>query len=255
MKLSILVLFLSASLWAHTYATTFPLTQNPIAENGLWFNGLSQGLDWTNILTLANTKAYGSGSGVNPGYDDSTAALQGASASWASGQSATGTVFISAVNNAYDQEVEIRLNTTISAHSITGYSCTFSIKTDGSQYFQVGRWNGPFGNFTSLGSAVTGIGPVVNGDIVSCQRVGGTITMYRNGSSINTATDSTYTAGSPGIGTDLDNNGSSTNGNFGFSQFTATDNTASTHSWNSASWSGGNAWGGTPGWNSFGDWQ
>jgi len=221
-----LILFCTSLAWARTYSTSFPLTENPISEGGKWVNGGATGLDWTNIRTTANVKAYGSNSGINPGYDDSTAVLQNIGP-WGPNQTASGVVFLSSVTNGYDQEVEIRLNTTISAHSITGYSCTFSVRNNGGQYFQVGRWNGPFGNFTLLGTAVIGITPVVNGDTVSCQRVGSVITMYHNGVSINSATDTTYTGGSPGIGTNLDNNGSSTNANFGFSSFSATDGVSS----------------------------
>src|SRR5580693_8331117 len=137
------ILFCTSLAWARTYSTSFPLTENPISEGGKWVNGRATGLDWTNILTTANVKAYGSNSGINPGYDDSTAVLQNIGP-WGPNQTLSGVVFLSSVNNGFDQEVELRLNTTISAHSITGYSCTFSLRNDGGQYFQVGRWNGPF---------------------------------------------------------------------------------------------------------------
>jgi len=42
----ILILFLlsGVSLSARTYKTSFPLTENPISENGNWVNGQAQGL-------------------------------------------------------------------------------------------------------------------------------------------------------------------------------------------------------------------
>ena len=211
---------------SNSYATNFPLTENPISEGGKWVNGGTTGLDWTNIRTTASVKAYGTSSGVNRGYDDSTAVLQGY-ATWGKNQSATGVVYLSSATTAYDQEVELRLNTTIAAHSITGYECNYSTHTDGTQYSQIVRWNGALGNFTPLGSLATGIPQLANGDTLTCQNVNGVITMYRNGAVINSVTDTTYTGGSPGIGTDLDNNGASTNGNFGFSSFSASDSVSS----------------------------
>ena len=145
---------------------------------------------------------------------------------WGPNQVASAVVYLNSPGNTQDPELEIRLNVTIAAHSITGYECTFSVKNDGSQYAGFGRWNGPFGNFTALGTLATGITPLANGDTISCQNVGGVITMYHNGTAINTATDTTYTAGSPGIGTDLDGSGGSgggKNGLFGFSSFSAAD--------------------------------
>ncbi len=218
-----------AALANNSYSTSFPLTENPICENKgngcIWVNGGTTGLDWTNILTTANVKAYGSSSGIAPGYDDSTAVLQNYG-TWGPNQVASAVVYLNSPGNTQDPELEIRLNVTIAAHSITGYECTFSVKNDGSQYAGFGRWNGPFGNFTPLGTLATGITTLANGDTISCQNVGGVITMYHNGTAINTATDTTYTAGSPGIGTDLDGSGGSgggKNGLFGFSSFSAAD--------------------------------
>jgi hypothetical protein len=211
-----------ATVANNSYSTNFPLTENPISEGGKWVNGGTTGLDWTNIRTTANVEAYGTSSGSGMGYDDSTAVLQN-DGTWGPNQHASGVVYLNSSGNAHDPEVELRLNVTIAAHSITGYECTFSAKNDGTQYFGVTRWNGPFGDFTPLGSTVTGITPLANGDSIACNNVGGTLSMYHNGILINSVTDTTYTEGSPGIGTDLDSNGSSINGTFGFSSFSASD--------------------------------
>src|SRR5580693_498626 len=104
------ILFCTSLAWARTYSTSFPLTENPISEGGKWVNGGATGLDWTNIRTTANVKAYGSSSGTGNGNDDSTAVLQ--TGTWGSNQTASGVVFLSSANTAYDQEVELRLNTT-----------------------------------------------------------------------------------------------------------------------------------------------
>ena len=206
----------------NTYSTTFPATENPISEGGKWVNGGTTGLDWTNILTLANVKAYGSSTGSGQGYDDSTAVLQNIGFTWGPNQTATGVVYLNSSGNAHDPEVELLLNFTIAAHNATGYVCDYSVKNDGTQYFGIGRWNGPFGNFTPITTTVTGITPLANGERITCNRVGSTLYMYRgNGTLITSVVDTTYTGGSPGIGTDLDTNGSSINGTFGFSSFLA----------------------------------
>ncbi|HYW37169.1 MAG TPA: hypothetical protein VE957_03570 [Terriglobales bacterium] len=215
--------FLSASASATTYTTNFPLTENPISEGGKWVNGGTVGLDWTNILTTAGIKAYGSSTGSGSGYDDSTAVLQGYGP-WGQNQSATGTVYLSGRSDSYYPEVEIRLNVTISAHSIVGYECNYSTVDNGGQYSSIVRWNGSFGAFTQLATKSGASLPVLqNGDTWSCQNVNGVISSYRNGVLINSATDTTYTGGSPGIGTDLSSTGCGCNGTFGFSSFTATD--------------------------------
>jgi hypothetical protein len=219
-----ITLFVLISLFAfgNSYSTSFPLTEAPISEGGKWVNGGTTGLDWTNIDTAASSVAYGTITGAGAGYNDSTAVLQGYGP-WGSNQSATGVVYISARNNSYYQEVELHLNMTISAHSITGYECTYSLLNDGSQYAGFARWNGPLGNFTSLALVNSGLPVLQNGDMLSCTNNGGTLSLYRNGTLIVSATDTTYTGGSPGIGADLDGTGCSCNIDFGFSSFSAAD--------------------------------
>jgi len=205
---------------AKTYTTKFPLTENPISEGGKWVNGGTAGLDWTNILTIGGVEAYGTNPGTGNGYNDSTAVLQG-DGPWGPNQLASGVVYLTAVNNSYYAEVELRLNTTVVAHNITGYECNASINNDGTQYFSIVRWNGPINNFTQL-STVHGAPPILNGDMLSCQNIGGVISLYHNGTLLESVTDTTYTGGSPGIGTDLGGNGgANTNIDFGFSQFSA----------------------------------
>lgn len=220
LKLFLFLLLAPLPLFGNSYSTTFPATENPISESGKWVNGGTTGLDWTNILTTTNV-AFGSSTGSGSGFDDSSAVLQNAG-TWGRNQSVTTIVKISSRSNSFFPEVEIRLNTTIAAHSITGYECNYSTLSNGSQYSSIVRWNGAFGSFTQLStrSAVTQIN---NGDVFTCSNIGGTISSYLNGVLIQSTTDSTYTAGSPGIGTDLDGTGCGCNGQFGFSSFMATD--------------------------------
>ena len=55
----------------------------------------------------------------------------------------------------------------------------------------------PGGSFTQLAGSVSSAS---SGDIIKLTVVGNVLTLYRNGAQISTATDSTYTSGSPGIG-------------------------------------------------------
>jgi hypothetical protein len=85
------------------------------------------------------------------------------------------------------------------------------------------RWNGALGNFTSLNILYgTGCG---NGDVLKATISGNTISVYRNGTLMLTATDGTYTTGNPGIGFNF--GCGSTYNQFGISSFTATDGTGS----------------------------
>lgn len=210
------------------YSTTFAATENPISESGSWFNGGTIGLDWTNVRTTTNL-AFGTQVGTN-GTDDATAVLS--STGWGPNQTIQGTVrVISASSHAsVFEEVELRVRTTITPHSITGYEVLCSVNTNASnRYVEIVRWNGPLNDFTSLDSqAADPAHGCLDGDILKIVVNGNTITGYINGVQKVTATDSTYTTGNPGIGfyyaTDGSDAGASPS-NYGFSSFSATDDT------------------------------
>ena len=63
--------------------------------------------------------------------------------------------------------------------------------------------------------------------MVKATIVGHVITAYLNGAPVGTANDSTYTTGSPGMGFNLETGDAScigTNGDYGFTRFTAMAN-------------------------------
>src|SRR6266446_8723499 len=124
---------------SHTYTTNFPLTENPISEGGNWINGGALGLDWANVRTTSGL-AFGTESGFG-GYDDSTAVLTG---TWNADQMAQAVVHSVNQNGNVFEEVELRLRTTITDHSITGYEFNFRALSSGDTYVQIVRWNGPF---------------------------------------------------------------------------------------------------------------
>jgi hypothetical protein len=228
-RLSLIVALLSSLGWGNTYSTNFPLTENPISDSGKWINGQTVGIDWTNVRTTTGF-AFGTMIGTDPApaqYADATAVLTG---NWGADQTVQGTVKLLSGSSAPNvfEEVELRLRTTIAAHSITGYEVNCSVSTT-NQYIQIVRWNGPLASWTQL-NGVTG--HCVNGDVLKATISGTTsttITVYLNGNVVLTATDSgsPFTTGNPGMGFFLQGT-SGLDANYGFSSFSATDGNSST---------------------------
>ena len=156
--------------------------------------------------------------GGNAEYADSTAVLSG---SWGPNQTAQATVFVTTPPPSYAfEEVEVRLRTTITPNSITGYEINCSVSTDPQKsYMQLVRWNGPLGSFTVL-KGVTA--HAVSGDILKATINGSTITAYLNGNQMFQYNDSTFTSGSPGIGFYLQG-ATGVNANYGFSSLRYSD--------------------------------
>jgi hypothetical protein len=198
------------------YTTKFPLTENPISESGKWINGGTTGIDWGNVQTTPG-HAFGTVVSLGPPYNDSTAVL---AAPWPANQTAKATVHTVNQTSGVYEEVELRLRTTITAHSITGYEFNFRCIADGSQYAQIVRWNGALNDFTYVDSR-TGPG-LHDGDVVMATAVGSTLTTYINGTAIFSATDSTFATGHPGIGFYNQGGTLGQNADYGFEDFTAT---------------------------------
>jgi hypothetical protein len=201
-----------------SYATTFETDEVPLSEGGRWLNGRTDGIDWCDVITkgglahgevtrMTVAEQRAEQGNLDPGaaeasdpvgdYDDPTAVLTGA---WGPDQYVKATVFSRNQTNAYFQEVEIRLRTTIEPNSITGYEVFFRcLKTD-EAYAEIVRWDGRIGTWKSL---VRHVGPeygVQDGDVVEASIVGNVITGYINGVERTRAVDDTYANGSPGIG-------------------------------------------------------
>jgi hypothetical protein len=124
-------------------------------------------------------------------------------------------------NSSIFEEVELRLRTTIAAHSIVGYEVNFRVLSGGDCYIQIVRWNGPMGNFTLLNSVY---GPGIHdGDVVKATIVGHTITAYINGNQLVQAFDSAITSGNPGMGFFNQNGAPSVDSDYGFKSFYAAE--------------------------------
>ena len=204
-----------------SYSTAFPLTENPISEGGNWINGQTDGLDWHDMSTTPGL-AIGHQSGSS--YTDGTALLTG---TWGPNQTVEAVVHAVNPKDSCYQEVEMRLRSTLTPHSCTGYEISFKATKTSGAYLIIVRWNGPLGDFTYLVNTSGAQYGVTEGDVVKATIVGNVITAYLNGVQVGTATDSTYTSGSPGMGMNLETGDSScigTNGDYGFKHFTATAN-------------------------------
>ena len=199
------------------HSTSFGADEVPISEHALWINGHAVGLDWKDVSTKSGL-AFGADSSGHPHYDDPTAILSGV---WGPNQTVQAKVHTVNQNiNPVDEEVEIRLRTTISPHWNSGYEINFRCRHDGSQYVEIVRWNGRLGDFTYL-RQVSGPG-LYDGDVVRASMVGSVIIAFINGNQVAQATDTTFTQGNPGMGFYLDGK-AGLNADYGFTFFSASD--------------------------------
>jgi hypothetical protein len=182
-----------------SYSTTFLVTENPLSESGRWIDGKAMGLDWTSVAAVDGL-AYGTESGTGKGdqaYDDSTALLAG---DWGPDQTVEARVRSVNPSDRVFEEVEIRLRSSLSAHTSTGYEILFRCLKTPKAYASIVRWDGPLGKFTYLTQKYGLQYGVGDGDLVKATIVGNIITGYINGVPMLSATDSTFSSGSPGIG-------------------------------------------------------
>lgn len=206
----------------HTYSTKFPMTEDPISEGGQWTNGRKDGLDWANVRTTSGLAFGTEPSGRRPApqeYDDSTALLTGR---WGSNQTAEATVHAKNPDVKINEEVELRLRSTLSPHRATGYEILFRAYQGVDAYCEIVRWNGPLGDFTYVGRAKGPRCNVADGSVVKATAIGNVITAYINGVQVVQARDGTYMSGNPGIGF-FHYGSTGANDDYGFTSFTASD--------------------------------
>jgi len=180
-----------AAAAATTYTTTFELSEKPISEQGAWRRLNAAG---TPVAT-AGGLAFGTQTGSG-GFDDSYAYLSG----FPPNQAASAVVHLDkGISTNTTHEVEILLRWSDSADGTRGYECNFAYN---GQYQDIVRWNGPKGSFTYLVPTLTASipGGLHDGDTVSAQIVGKTITTFVNGKKILSVDDDTFKDGNPGMG-------------------------------------------------------
>lgn len=217
-----LLLLIPQFVFAQTYTTTFSATEDPISESSNWIGGATVGLDWEDCYT-ASGFVLGH-SVVNIQYADATALLTGV---WGQNQSATGVVHSINQNDACFEEVELRLYSSITAHSNKGYEFMCKASKTASAYCGIVRWNGARGDFTILDNPSNNANfGVADGDSMRLTCYGDTLKGYINGVLRTQAIDNTIRTGSPGVGFDLGYlvgcTPATVNPDFGFTSFTAT---------------------------------
>ncbi len=182
-----------------SYSTNFRTAENPISEQGRWISGKRVGIDWSDVATVPGL-AYGTESGTGKGnkaFDDSTALLAGA---WAPDQTVEATVHSIDADEDLFEEVELRLRSSLSARSATGYEVLFRCSKTKGAYASIVRWDGPLGKFVYLAQKEGTQYGVADGDTVKATMVDDIITGYINGIAVIQARDSTFRSGSPGMG-------------------------------------------------------
>jgi hypothetical protein len=205
-----------------SYATDFNLTEDPISEGENWVNGGDAGLDWHNVRA-GNGYAYGTPAAIR--YSDPTAVLAGP---WGADQYIEGVVYSAGPDASQYEEVELRLRTTTTAHSITGYEINDRcLRGNPASYLQIARWPGPLardiGDSTMLFSQTGTDWGVRDGDVVRAEIIGDTIRVWVNGVLKATVVDpSPVPSGSPGIG--MNYGAGQTPSNFGWKSITAGSN-------------------------------
>jgi hypothetical protein len=218
-----------------SYRTRFENDEDPISEGGMWINGQTDGIDWIDCMTQNGGEVCGKvsrmtvaerraeqvhdeagddDSGTAGDYDDPTAVLSG---EWGRNQHGKATVFCRNPTDRYFQEVEIRLRSSITPHSCTGYEVFWrALKTD-EGYAEIVRWNGAIGDFTSLARKVGAEFGVKDGDVVEASIEGDLIRGFINGVEVISATDDVFSEGAPGVGFNFFV--SNTNVDHGFTSF------------------------------------
>lgn len=186
------------------FSTSFLATENPISQGGIWRNGAANGTDWTNIQTVAGTGAYATQTAHGtPPFDDSEACLSPAIFPFARNQFAQGTVH-NPSNLARWLELELTVNATIVAHSITQVECDIGVG-NGVAFLSVVRWNGAINDFTFFLNGAQSANITCNdGDIWRVEMRGDAVLVFCNGVQVYSGTISGVPSGTPGIGAFVD---------------------------------------------------
>jgi hypothetical protein len=201
------------------YTSTFPLTENPVSEGGIYTLGGTHGLDWQDPRTTGGTPGIEYASGTSPGQATDNLAI-------IKGRFSPTKHFIEFVvkrqagyTPANSHEIEGLVGFDVSQHNARGYEWDFGI----GQNVIVVRWNGAIDDYTVNGDpngnlangkgwTDTPTGPGIPGGLNDGDRVrivfdstsgSPVMTLYVNGTQVYQVTDTSankWTSGSPGTG-------------------------------------------------------
>lgn len=188
-----------AVLLPSSYSTTFPATENPISEGGVWRHNPNNGWNTAKVRTVGGAARPNALSGQGGSTDDAYALLDLAKVAVPANVEVIVTLDL---GTGTTQEHEILLRASDSDTGVTAYECLYNAN-GGS--VQIMRWNGPLGNYTEITGSASSPGSGSTGNQLRATIVGPNITFYWRANSgaawtqIGTATDSTYANGSAGI--------------------------------------------------------
>ena len=186
------------------FSTSFPLTENPISQGGIWTRGLAEGLDWTNPKTTGGL-ACASVSPTPSRYSDDIAHLKTSYRAFNANQFAQGVAFVAGgyTGNGGAHEIELLLRFSISGHDAHGYEILFGIEG----YITIVRWEGPVGTYTVLWDSGGGgsLAPPSNNEVLRAEISGNFITVKRGGVTVKTQDitaggGTVWSTGQPGMG-------------------------------------------------------
>lgn len=201
----------SGSDGPRTYATDFPLDEDPISEGGAWSAIASPWLRVRTIGGVAKADAY------VYGYDDNYAILSG----FGPDVEITATVYIA--GSAPFGEILLLARMAETETTLRGYEFLY----DGDGSVQLMRWNGPNSDFSPIGGEGTSPGPLQDEDQIRMRIVGDTITIFHRRSpddwvQIGETSDPTFADGQPGFAFFVRNEGQSID-NVGLRDYAVTE--------------------------------
>lgn len=198
-----------------SYRTEFPLDEDPIRENGMWLNGRTDAIDWTDVYVDGGVAygAYARNSVVefraeqgNLGseddepvgdWDDPTAMLTG---EWGADQYLSGHAFIRNPSAEIFQEIQLRARWTLRPHYCTGYEFIFRVLHGDASYVEIVRWGGAIGTWESLGRVEGAEVGIRDGDLLEARAIGTRLTATINGRDVLTVDNDVLATGAPGFG-------------------------------------------------------
>ncbi len=182
-----------------SYSTTFAANENPLSEGGVWTTGKTLGLDWNDVQTGGGNAYATAFNNLAVAADDSIAQLS-SNIGIGVDQTISGTIHRApGYNSSGQHEIELFVRMKITAHNARGYEVNWNAQNN---YAQIVRWNGALSNYTYLKEIAFRKVPA-DGDVVKVTAIGTSptiISVYLNGSFVDSATDSTWSDGQPGIG-------------------------------------------------------
>lgn len=185
----------------NTYATSFPATENPISEGGIWQNGGVGGtMPFSNVKTVAGLAMADDYIYTGQDYEDSSAIIDPAFRNFGPDQWAEITIYHDpAYTPTSSHEVIVAMRGTVTVNGPNYYPhYHFLMSVNGG--FQLFWLNGTLGHFVEISTSAHngGLSAFVTGDVVRTEVQGTALRIYQNSVLKHSATDANISTGQPG---------------------------------------------------------